>query len=249
PPPPRATYREGGAYGDFFADLAPRIPGQAVGPEFHEGARVGAVAGRRVSGRRTTWYLRVDAAVTARLGAVVSALQRAQQGSTGLEVTFQDGRPVELRVRGAAAMRGQLELLGSTTSLGELADRLRGATGAVRAGRGVGLGIEAQVSLDLTDERNRRAAMGVLRMLEPGVSPLRWDDRIRSLAERLDADGSVDVRVLRVSHSEHEAGAQGGLGVQLGARYTRELQTRELVSAWSLRRGGALREREDCVSA
>ena len=249
PPPPRATYREGGAYGDFLADLAPRVPGLAVAPGLHEEAAAGAVAGRRVSGRRTTWYLRADAALTARLGGVIGALQRARQGSAGLEISLVDGRPVELRVRGAAAMRGQLELLGATTSLTQLSRRLRGATGAGRAGRGTGLGVEAEVSLDLTDVRNRRAAMDVLRMLEPGASAGQWDDRLRTLAERLDADGSVDVRILRVSASERETRAQGALGVQLGAGYAREEQTRELLRAWSLRRGGALHEREDCVSA
>jgi hypothetical protein len=153
-------------------------------------------------------------------------------------------------VRGAAALRDQLDLLGTTMSLEDLAGRLRGAIGAAGGSEGNGLGVEAQVSLDLTDERNRRAAMDVLGLLRPGVSPREWADRTRALAGRLDADGSVDVSVLRTAASiEHELDVSAAFGVQLGADYRRDAQTRELVRAWSLRHGGALGEREDCVNA
>jgi hypothetical protein len=87
-------------------------------------------------------------------------------------------------------------------------------------------------------------------MLRPGVSPGEWDDRTRALAKRLDEDGSVDVSVLRVgASSQQDFEADAAFGVKLGAEYRREAQTRELVRAWSLQHGGALGEREDCVSA
>ena len=252
PPPPQATYREVGAYGEFTDDLdlpgVPRV--ERASPGLYAEGAVGAVMGRRVSGARKTWYLRLDAHAAARLGAVIGAVELARHGEAALEFTFAGDRPVELRVRGAAALRDQLDLLGATTSLEDLAARLRGATGSAGGGQGNGLGVETQVSLDLTDERNRRAAMDFFGMLGPGVSPRDWDDRMRALAGRLDADGSVDVGVYRVGvSSEHEFDASAAFGLKLGGEYRRETETRELVRAWSLRHGGALGEREDCVSA
>ena len=145
-------------------------------------------------------------------------------------------------------MRGQLNLLGATTTAGRLARRLRGATGGGRGGEGTGLGVEAAVSLDLTDADNREAARGVLELLSARARPGSWDERVRALGRRLDADGSVDVSVLRVGASEREAELEGAFGVEVGGSWSHQASTRELVQAWSLRRGGALSEREDCVA-
>jgi hypothetical protein len=251
PPPPHATFREAGAYGEFTDDIdLPGMPHLRQAPGVRAEGSAGAVVGRRVSGERRTWYARIDAAVAGRLGAVLGAVELTRRGDAALELTYVGGRPVQLRVRGAAALRDQLDLLGATTSLEGLAMRLRGATGGGDAKPGSGLGVETQVSLDLTDERNRRAALDFVSMLSPGVSPGDWIDRTRALARRLDADGSVDVGVFRVgasSQQDFEAGA--AFGLKLGGEYNREVQTLELVRAWSLRHGGALGEREDCVRA
>lgn len=248
PPPPQATYHEAGAYGEFSDDVdLPGMPHVRQGPGLRVEGALGAIVGRRVSGARRTWYARIDGSAAGRLGAVLGAVELSRGGDAALELTFVGDQPVELRVRGAAALRDQLDLLGATTSLESLAARLRGATGG---SPGSGLGVEAQVSLDLTDERNRRAALEFVGMLRPGVSPGEWDDRTRALARRLDEDGSVDVSVMRVgASSQQEFEAAAALGLELGVEYRREARTRELVRAWSLRHGGALGEREDCVSA
>jgi hypothetical protein len=251
PPPPQATYRELGAYGEFRDDID--LPGRMharAAPGVRVEGELGAVIGRRVSGTHRTLYARLNASAAGRLGAVLGSVELARHGDAALEITFAGDRPVELRVRAAAALRDQLDLLGATTSLEDLAAKLRSATGVADHGQGNGLGVETQVSLDLTDERNRRAALDFLGMLEPGVSPGDWDDRIRALAGRLDADGSVDVGVYRVGvSSEHDVDASAALGLKLGGEYRREAEARELVRAWSLRHGGTLGEREDCVSA
>ena len=81
------------------------------------------------------------------------------------------------------------------------------------------------------------------------VRPSDWDDRLRALAARLDADGAVDVRVLRVGLDERDLGAEAALGLIVGGSYRRTQEVRDLLRAWSLRAGGGLQEREDCVSA
>ena len=65
-----------------------------------------------------------------------------------------------------------------------------------------------------------------------------WDDRLRALAARLDADGAVDVRLLRVGLEERDAGAEAALGLVVGGNYRRTQEVRDLVRAWSLRAGG-----------
>jgi hypothetical protein len=247
-PPADATYREGGAYGEFAAALrAPGLKGAILGGE--EEGEAGAVFGRRL-GRdgRVTWYDRVDGESLGRLGALLGAVEARAAGTGWLEVTLDHGRPVELRLRVAARWQGDLELPQAVATVRDVAARLRGAP--TQPG-GFGRRIEAEVALDLSDARNLRALAGVIDVSRLRVAPRDWDDRLRALAARLDADGDVDVRLLRVGVDERDLGAEAalGLGVGVGGAYRRTREVRDLLRAWSLRAGGGLREREDCVSA
>jgi hypothetical protein len=241
PPPPDSTYKEGGAYGEFAAG----VRGGAVRAD--ESGEVGAVFGRRL-GRdgSVTWFNRVDAEVAGRLGLVLGALQAHHAGDVGMEATLVDGRAVEVRLRGAARVHWDAALGGPARSLADLAAKLRDAP---REPGGVGRRVEASVALDLTDPANREAVAGVLDVLRLRVRPADWDDRVRALATRLDAAGEVDVRVLRVGLERRDVSAEVALGLGAGAAYERTTEVRELVRAWSLRAGGSLREREDCLPA
>jgi hypothetical protein len=242
PPPPDSRFAEGGAYGEYVAAL--RAAGTA-GADLS--AEAGAVAGRRIErDGRVTWYDRVDGEIAGRLGVVLGALERHDAGEAAFEIVTVRGRAVELRLRGAARVHADLELGGPLSGAGDLADRLRDAPPAPG---GKGLRVEASVALDLTDTANRRAARGVAEVLRLRVRPADWDDRVRALAERLDAAAAVDVRVLRVGYERRDVGAEVSLGLGGGAGYERTSEVRELVRAWSLRAGGSLQEREDCVAA
>jgi hypothetical protein len=241
-----ATYVEGGAYGEFAAALrGSGIKGAIAGGE--EEGEANAVLGRR-RGRdgRVTWYDRIDGETLGRLGALLGAVEARSAGTGALEVTLVHGRPVELRLRAAARWNGDVELPQAAATVRDVAAILRGAP--MQPG-GVGRRIEAEVSLDLTDPRNRRAIVGVLDVLRLHVPPSDWDDRLRALAARLDAAGDVDVRLLRVRLAERDFSAEAALGLGVGGAYRRTQEARELLRAWSLRAGGALREREDCVTA
>jgi hypothetical protein len=195
---------------------------------------------------RVTWYDRLDAETAARLGIVLGALAGHEAGEVALEATFVRGRAVELRLRGAARVHGDVQLGGPVSSLGDLAARLRGAP---REPGGRGRRVEASVSRDLTDPANHRAVLGVVEVMQLRAPPVDWDDRLRALAARLDADGAVDVRVLRVGLERRDLGADAALGLGVGAAYERTTEVRELIGAWSLPPGGTLQEREDCVPA
>ena len=245
-PEPDATFREGGAYGEFSAAL--RVGRRAAGVGADEEGEAGLTLGRRVTrDGRVTWYDRLDAETAGRLGALLGAVEARSAGDASLEVTLEHGRPVELRLRAAARWHGDVDLPGATASLRDVAATLRGAPAAAPGGRG--RRVEAEVALDLTDPANRRALAGVVDVLRLRVRPRDWDDRLRALAARLDADGAVDVRLLRVGLEERDAGAEAALGLVVGGNYRRTQEVRDLVRAWSLRAGGGLREREDCVSA
>jgi hypothetical protein len=241
-----ATYREGGAYGEFAAAVrGSGLKGRIVGGELE--GEVGGVVGRRL-GRdgRVTWYDRVDSESLGRLGALLGALEARETNAGSLEVTFDHGRPLELRLRAAARWHGDLELPQAAATVRDVAATLRGAPASLG---GRGRRIEAEVSLDLTDPANRRALAGVVDVWRLRVPPSDWDDRLRALGARLDADGDVDVRVLRVRMDERDLGAEAALGLSVGGGYRRTQEVRELLRAWSLRAGAGLREREDCVTA
>jgi len=246
-PPPDARYVEGGAYGEFAAALRAGPAAGGLGAD-EEGA-AGAVVGRRVGrGGRVTWYDRIDAETAGRLGAVLGALEARQASEAALEVNTVGGRPRELRLRAAARLHGNLELSPPVAVLGDLAAQLRGAAGGDPDG-GRGRRVEVELSLDLTDARNRRALAGVVDVLRLRVPPSDWGTRLRALATRLDADAAVDVRVLRVALDEGDLGAESALGLGVGGSYRRTREVRDLLRAWSLPAGGELREREDCIPA
>src|SRR5215210_6478040 len=180
-PAPDASYVEGGAYGEFAAALSGAGPrGAGVGAD--EEGEVSAVAGRRLArGGRVTWYDRLDAEAAGRLGAVLGAVESRSAGQAALEVTTVHGHP---------------DLSGPAGVLGDLSARLRHAP--VTGPGGSGRRLEAEVSLDLTDPRNRRALAGVVDVLRFRVRPSDWGARLRALGARLDAAGAVDLRLLRV---------------------------------------------------
>src|SRR3954468_7326018 len=242
PPAPDSTYKEGGAYGEYAAAI-----GLRPGTDASMGAEVGAVMGRRIGpGGRVTWYDRVDGETAGQLGVVLGSRQRPAAGQAALEITTVHGRPVELRVSAAARVHGELAPPGPVSSLSDLADRLQG----VRSGpSGHGRRLEAEVSLDLTDPANLAAVRGVVEMLGLRAPPTDWTARVRALAARRDAGGAVDVRVFRNRLSQSALGGDMGAGAGFGGGYDRSEEARDLLAAWSLRAGGRMREREDCVPA
>jgi hypothetical protein len=236
-----ATYREGGAYAEFAAAVrGSGLRGRIAGGELE--GEVGGIVGRRL-GRdgRVTWYDRVDSESLGRLGALFGALEARAANTGSLEVTLDHGRPLELRLRAAARWHGDTELPHAAATVRDIAASLRGAP-ASPGGRG--RRIEAEISLDLTDPANRRALAGVVDVWRLRAPPSDWDDRLRALAARLDADGDVDVRV-----EERDLGAEAALGLSVGGGYRRTQEVRELLRAWSLHAGAGLREREDCLTA
>lgn len=247
-PAAHSTSFETGTWAQLEADLAGSLPGLGAAVTGTGSAALSRVIGRRRSGKRTTWYFRVDGDVAGRLGVVAAAVGGGAAGEAVLEVTAEGDRLVAAAVTGSAGVTGELSLYGHTTDLGRLADHLRRASaGAAGAGES-GMAMQAGVSLDLTVVENHAALVGALDVLRLRAAPRDWPERIGRLGARLNSDGRVDVSVYRSASSAKEQSAEFGLGLGAGFEHVRTQATRELVQAWSAR-GGALREREDCLTA
>ena len=57
------------------------------------------------------------------------------------------------------------------------------------------------------------------------------------------------MRLFRVALDDRDVGAEAALGLGVGTATTARREVRDLMRAWSLRAGGALQEREDCIPA
>lgn len=246
-PAPRSTSFEAGSWADLEADLEGPQPVNGGRLAGEARASVGRLLGRRVSGARTTWYLRIEAGAAARLGAIVGAVGAESRSDVVLEVTTEAGRAVSAAVSGSVAAGGELNLYGHTTDLASLAKRLSAAGGGAGGAEREGRSIQAGVSLDLTVPGNRAAVSGVLDVVRLRVPPAGWTARLDALGSRLDSHGRVDVAVYRDAATEKVRSAQLALGGGIGVEHVSSRQTRELVAAWSAH-GGPLREREDCVT-
>jgi hypothetical protein len=233
-PPPASRSVEGGVLGQATAALG--IQGKGGYPVSLD-PTLGAVLGRQVAGRRTTWYVEVDGALLAHLGPVLSPLAGAHSASAVMELTFDQGRPVEMAVRAATAASNDPGLSGSTVTAADLADRVRRAVSGSPGGA-----LEAEVSLDLRDPANLAAVRNFFTAGLPRPS------EIAALARRLDADAAVDLRLFDYRASDFDVNGDVAFGGRLGAGYERTVELRRLVGAWSRLPGDRVREREDCTA-
>ncbi len=245
-PPASATYVEGGAWTQVAAALKLDVPVRGATLPLGLDAELAgsAVMGRRIAGPRTTWYIRLGQSAVAQAGTLLASLSARRDAEVVLEVTEEGGREVEARLTTAVDAGGEGELAGASLDIADVVRWVQGAPAERKGGDEGGVRLDASVALDLTDEANRRALAGVLRI--PSSSPLGWAERVRAFGRRLDVAGEVDLSVSRTMRSGSEKGV-GGLG--LTGRYSRVEQTRDLLAAWSLAPGDRLRRREDCEAA
>ncbi len=236
PARPRARYVEGGIFGEAGLDAGTRVGGRRI--DVDAGLEGVAVLGRKIVGDEVTWSVRVSADVAGRLGLVLASVGGQLEREAVLEYTVKDDRPSRAAIRTVTGLAGELRLSGALTDSRVLAKRLRQAVGSGGANGREGLLLDASVSLDLGSRENREAVHDLLR--RPTVPA------VRQLARRLDADGNVELEVHRTTTRASETG--GGV-VVASAQYERTERVRDLVGAWSIVRGGPLREREDCLAA
>ena len=177
-----------------------------------------------------------------RLGVVLGALERHDAGAGRARGHAPStAAPVELRrARRRAHARRRSRRRARSARSPTSAARLRGAPLEPRRprapARGRGVARPDRPGQPPRARRRRRDAAAC------GSPPTDWHDRVRALAARLDADGAVDVRVLRVRlDAERRSAPTAALGAGFGGGYDRTRGGHATCSrAWSLRAGGAL---------
>ena len=247
-PAATSTSFEAGTWGELDADVKVALPSLRSRLTGDASATAARLLGRRRSGRRTTWFFRIEDGATANLGLVLGSVGGAAQTDVVLEVTMEDGRAISATATAVAAVAGEVSLYGHSSDLGTLTRRLgRAGAGAAGAGRGW-MTMQASVDLNLTLPENATALRGALDVLRLRAAPGEFSARLAELGRRLDADGRVEVAFHRSASSAKARSARLALGAEIGIEHVRSHETRELVAAWSAH-GGALREREDCLGA
>jgi hypothetical protein len=218
---------------EIFAEAGPSA---ALVASFGARTRLGLdgdlMLGRRV--RRdgaTTWYLKLDGSVAAKLDLQEGTLM-ARSGSQGVLAYELDarGRPRALRISLGGELRAEADVTWA---------------GAVRAGltRAHGARVELDATLDLRDPANRAAARATLDGLsDPRMLP----GYLKTLAGRLAHNGQIDRRVYVVDRASGGVGASLGLGAKLGGSLDHVTSSMRLVRAETRLPGLPFLPRDDC---
>ena len=242
PPPPDSSYKEGGAYGELAAALGGRVS--------RRGGRRDRCGARPANRARRARHLvhRIDAEAAAQLGVVLGSLD----GHDGVRSSDSRprscaGKPVELRVRAAgyahfdaapaepAASRRRPRRAPARQSTRRRAARVGGSRPRSR-------------STSPTPPTAARCAASCA-LWSCAVAPA---DGTRAYARSAAASTPTARSTCACSASRSTTATSArtsASGSASAAAYERRREVRDLMRAWSLRAGGALQEREDCIPA
>jgi hypothetical protein len=237
PPPPDEVFLEGGG----------RLQGRAaagLGARAEVGAALADALGRR---RRrtgeTTWYIRVDGSLAARLF-VGAGLGGTTGGAALAEYTTDGaGHPRELRLRLAGRSAGELALPQAELRPGApLQPRV-----PVPPFRGRGTLTESETALDLSDPGNRRVALSFIGALGAAGLPS-LPGSVDALVGRMRTHGVTDLRSFRLRDSHRGLEGTVGLGAVAGAGVTRDTQRLDLTGVYTRLPGLGYLPRADCLA-
>lgn len=247
-PAPTSTYVDIEAFIDGDAVLGAGVPG--LDGELNAAAELAGGAKVVTSGKEkgnVELHYQLSAEAAADLG--ILALGPGIGGDAAINVTMtlsNQGddvfRPKELKVTATAGYSGSP--LNATEILNQ--SDLSGLTGvleevSVGSSGGSGQQVELTGKLDLTDEENLRAALGILNPAPGATGPAAVD-----LAQRLDEDGDLTFQVYGTRSDESGVELAAGIGVGGGVAGDSSSDSQDLSSAlhrppgglWGVRRCG-----------
>lgn len=222
PPAPNATYLQGGGLLQAGASAGLGLRAEV------RGALTGALGRRRARGGATTWYVRLDGEVAARVSAGLGVGAGSGASALGEYTVDGAGRPKRLVVR--VAGRGLMES----------ARRPGGFSGH-------GGAVETEIALDLEDPGNGAAAQALLAALADGRAS-ELPRRVESLLKRVRDHGTATLRTfaLRDRHGGLDAGV--ALGVVAGGGYAHADQQLDLTGVYERLPGLGFLPRADCLA-
>jgi hypothetical protein len=186
----------------------------------------------------STWFVRLDTALGARLALGASTLAGSSQGQTVVAYTLDaQRRPTELAIQTVAESDGS--------------GAVRGEHGRATAAIGAGdsLVTELDATLDLHDPQNLAATAAFARALRHPREIGTLDRSVTAVKERILQTGVVNRRTYALSSSAVELGAQLSAGTQLGGSFARTREGMRLLSAETRLPGLPFLPRDDCRAA
>jgi hypothetical protein len=227
-PAPLARYAEAGGVASLAASLGlgPAAGRAALGGELFAGERRDLRTGRR------TLYLKGSASLD--VGAGVRGVGASGSGSARAQVALtvdRDGRPLDLALLGAGALRASPDLPGL----------LQPVAGHLRAGRGRSWELEAH--LDLTQPGRAAAVRGLAEALAGGNA-----SAVGSVLGMVLAEGTVQVRAYGHTQDRLKIDGKPGLA-SIGGGLLHTSERTRLLAALERGDDGFWVPRYDCLSA
>lgn len=246
-PQPATKYIAGGVYGELAGNL-----GVGKSAEAELSGKIGAVLGRRVRGKETTWYFKTPHSGAAKLSGAIGSIGANGSHEGTIELTERDNKWVNFKLKRVQEGSAGAELSGKTTRVSEISNKLQSVSGQIGGDRG--WSTETTQSLDLTKPENemmvKRYLIGLAHSKVSGTATHGVGLTIESTAaldRHIAAHGDIDIRSTQYTKKASGFDAEGSFGIKLGYHSTKEVLNTKLIGAWSLRGNGQLREREDCL--
>ncbi|MCW2952350.1 MAG: hypothetical protein JWQ48_1520 [Conexibacter sp.] len=237
-PPPDEEHVEGGALATLSGALG--LGGNPL--ELKGGAQ--AVLGRdRTRDGATTWLVRLDAAVAAKLELPVAELRGGVGGEAVLAYALDaHGQPSTLTVTLAGEAGG-----GATAKGGARAKGGHNGEGSADASRGAV--VEVSATLDLHDPANRAAAAALVDTLGRDPQLPSVVRRAGELGARIAGHGQIDVRSYALDGSATGVDAELAAGITIGGAFERTRRGLRLLAATTRLPGLPFLPRDDCRDA
>jgi hypothetical protein len=238
PPPADETFVEGG--GRLGADAS-----AGLGVKAEAALALASAVGRRH--RRTgetTWYMRFRGEAAARAYAGFGA-GVAAGGSVLVEYsTDAHGHPAQLTLRTA----GRASTQSTAPRVSPWVDMSGRRRLTFPPFSGHGELRETESSLDLTDPRNRAAALSFVSTAAMPARAVGLAARIDDLMARLRAEGVSTVRTYRLRDTHRATGGSVALGAVVGGGVSRDTQALDLTGVYTRLPGLGYLPRADCLA-
>ncbi|HXE45447.1 MAG TPA: hypothetical protein VN635_09620 [Conexibacter sp.] len=228
-PPPDEQYMGAGATAKFKA---------SAGPAALDMSAEALLGTRQRRDGSTTWFLRLDAGAALDVALGPDRVSPNAQGQAVVSYVLDPhGRPTQLVIH-AVARGGAGVAAHAVGHSGHLSGGGRGQRVA-----------ELDATLDLRDPQNAAAAKAFLSALRDPLATRRLERSAAAVRARIAETGAVDRRTYALSSSRFELGAEGGVGVQLGADFEHSSEDMHLLSAETRLPGLPFLPRDDCRNA
>jgi hypothetical protein len=237
-PPPDEEHVEGGALATLRGAF-----GRGGDPLDGQASAQAALGRDRTRDGATTWFVKLDAAVAAKLELPVAELRGGSGGEAVVAYALDaQGQPSTLTVTLAGEAAGGATAKGRAGAKG--GHNGRGGADASRGGV-----VEVAATLDLHDPANRASAAALVDTLGGDPQLPSALQRAAELGARIAGHGQIDVRAYALDGSAGGVDAELAAGITVAGAFERTRRGLRLLSAATRLPGLPFLPRDDCRNA